>query len=106
MSELMANADLSLGAGGSTTWERCATGLPSLVISVADNQVAIAQGVAEVQAQRYLGSNQEVSAHMLAGAITALQDNPKTLQDMSASALALVDARGADRVVAALKGVL
>lgn len=106
MSELMASADLSLGAGGSTTWERCATGLPALVISVADNQVAIARGVAEAGAQRYLGSDQEVSAALLASAITALRDSPKALQDMSASALALVDARGADRVVAALKGVL
>jgi UDP-2,4-diacetamido-2,4,6-trideoxy-beta-L-altropyranose hydrolase len=106
MSELMSAADLSLGAGGSTTWERCATGLPSLVISVADNQVAIARGVDQAKAQRYLGADNEVSAHVLASAITALQDNPKVLQDMSTSALALVDARGADRVVAALKGVL
>lgn len=106
MGELMASADLSLGAGGSTTWERCATGLPSLVISVADNQVAIAKGVDQAHAQRYLGADHEVSAHMLASAITELHENPKALRDMSVSALALVDARGADRVVAALKGVL
>lgn len=106
MGELMSAADLSLGAGGSTTWERCATGLPSLVIAVADNQVAIAQGVAEAKAQRYLGREFEVSTHMLASAITAMRDNPEALQDMSVSALALVDARGANRVVAAMKGVL
>ena len=106
MGELMASADLSLGAGGSTTWERCATGLPSLVIAVADNQVAIAQGVDQAKAQRYLGTEHEVSARMLASAITALRDNPDALQVMSAAALALVDARGAGRVVAALKGVL
>lgn len=35
---LMANADLSIGAGGVTMWERCFLGLPSIVTIVADNQ--------------------------------------------------------------------
>jgi UDP-2,4-diacetamido-2,4,6-trideoxy-beta-L-altropyranose hydrolase len=38
MAELMANADLAIGAAGSTTWERCCLGLPTLAIVVADNQ--------------------------------------------------------------------
>lgn len=38
MADLMQKADLSIGAGGSTTWERCYLGLPSLCIITADNQ--------------------------------------------------------------------
>lgn len=38
MAELMMKADLSIGAGGSTTWERCLLGLPSIVIITAENQ--------------------------------------------------------------------
>ena len=37
---LIARADLSIGAGGSTTWERACLGLPSVVITTAANQVA------------------------------------------------------------------
>jgi UDP-2,4-diacetamido-2,4,6-trideoxy-beta-L-altropyranose hydrolase len=38
MAELMANADLAIGAAGATTWERCCLGLPSIVMGLADNQ--------------------------------------------------------------------
>lgn len=36
MPELMAWADLSIAAGGSTNWELAFMGLPSLVITIAD----------------------------------------------------------------------
>ena len=36
---LMIKADLSIGAGGSTTWERACLGLPSIVIATAENQL-------------------------------------------------------------------
>ncbi|MGE7836041.1 UDP-2,4-diacetamido-2,4,6-trideoxy-beta-L-altropyranose hydrolase [Viridibacillus arvi] len=39
ISKLMVKSDISIGAGGSTTWERCCIGLPSIVIPVASNQV-------------------------------------------------------------------
>ena len=39
MAEFMNKADLMLGAGGSTTWERLYMELPTLVTAVADNQV-------------------------------------------------------------------
>jgi UDP-2,4-diacetamido-2,4,6-trideoxy-beta-L-altropyranose hydrolase len=49
MAELMNKADLAIGAGGSTTWERCCLALPSLVISVAENQVVLAQDADQAQ---------------------------------------------------------
>lgn len=47
MAELMANADVSIGAAGATTWERCCLGVPSILIVLADNQKIIAQHIAE-----------------------------------------------------------
>lgn len=38
MAELMAAADLAIGAGGTATWERCCLGLPTLVFCTAGNQ--------------------------------------------------------------------
>lgn len=38
MAALMTDADLAIGAGGSTTWERCCLGLPSIIVETAANQ--------------------------------------------------------------------
>ncbi|MGV2835868.1 UDP-2,4-diacetamido-2,4,6-trideoxy-beta-L-altropyranose hydrolase [Pseudomonas shirazensis] len=38
MGERMAAADLVIGAAGSTSWERCCLGVPTIVVVLADNQ--------------------------------------------------------------------
>lgn len=43
MAELMANSDLAIGAAGSTSWERCCLGLPTVMICMAENQYVIAK---------------------------------------------------------------
>lgn len=45
LSELMARADLAIGAGGATTWERCCLGLPSILVVCALNQEAIGEAM-------------------------------------------------------------
>ncbi len=58
MAEFLAQADLSLGAGGTTTWERCSVGLPSIIISVAENQVSIAKACHEAGGSNLPGAVQ------------------------------------------------
>jgi spore coat polysaccharide biosynthesis predicted glycosyltransferase SpsG len=53
----MAQADLAIGAGGSSAWERCVLGLPSLVVRLAANQNGVVDtlvraGAAAVRQQR------------------------------------------------------
>lgn len=43
MAELMANSDMCIGAAGSTTWERCCLGLPTIMLVLAENQRKIAE---------------------------------------------------------------
>ena len=50
MAERMCLADLSIGAVGSTSWERCSLGLPSLLMVLADNQKAVAEALMEAGA--------------------------------------------------------
>lgn len=103
MAELMDAADFCIGAAGTATWERCALGLPALVVSVAENQIEIAQGVDDFKAQRYLGTCADVSAATLASELAMAIKEPFSLQEMSQKALALVDALGAERLVSVLE---
>ena len=77
MAELMANADLCLGAGGTTTWERCFLGLPTLVTSVAENQMEICRDCAEKGYIYYLGRWDKVSEADIAGTIQIFTDSRK-----------------------------
>ncbi|MDB5445349.1 MAG: flmD [Phenylobacterium sp.] len=47
MARLTAEADIAVGGAGSSAWERCTLGLPTLQIVLAENQRAAAQAMAE-----------------------------------------------------------
>lgn len=60
MAEFMARADLCLGAGGTTTWERCFLGLPAIVTAVAENQIRLCEDAAAAEYIQYLGLSANV----------------------------------------------
>ena len=43
MAEIMINSDLCIGEAGSTSWERCCLGIPTITIAIANNQINIAE---------------------------------------------------------------
>jgi|APSaa5957512535_1039671.scaffolds.fasta_scaffold40559_2 UDP-2,4-diacetamido-2,4,6-trideoxy-beta-L-altropyranose hydrolase len=50
MAELMLEADLAIGAGGSTSWERCCLGLPTILYMTADNQREVVKNLEQLGA--------------------------------------------------------
>lgn len=102
---LMAQADLFVGAGGGTSWERAALGLPTLCIAVAANQQANAERLAAAGAHLYLGPRETVSVESLRQAISVLLANQGLRQSFAERSRQLVDGQGARRVAVALAGV-
>jgi UDP-2,4-diacetamido-2,4,6-trideoxy-beta-L-altropyranose hydrolase len=98
MAQLMASADVSIGAAGSATWERCCLGLPALIISLADNQIDIARGVDLCGAGVYLGTQDVVALPILRDATRALLHDAARRQSLSRNAHSMVDGLGAGRV--------
>jgi UDP-2,4-diacetamido-2,4,6-trideoxy-beta-L-altropyranose hydrolase len=98
MAELMAAADLAIGAGGSATWERCCLGLPALVVVVASNQCGIAQALDDCKAGECLSWNTFDMQNVLRDKIIELSRDGVRVALMSKKALALVDGQGVQRV--------
>ena len=98
---LMLKADVAIGAGGATSWERCCLGLPSLVITLAENQKPIAAELNRHGLIRWLGHANEVSVSMLRTALADLcAENDIT--DWSQRCMTWVDGKGTQRVAASM----
>lgn len=98
MAALMASADLAVGAGGTTVWERCALALPSLVASLAENQEKTVSDMAEFGYLLFLGCSEAVSVDSLYHALEILLQSPWLLISFARKTQSLVDSRGADRI--------
>lgn len=96
MAVLLSSADIAVGAGGSSSWERCALGVPSLTLVLADNQREIAQALERA------GASQTACFDTLASQFEALANDRHRLAAMAMAAAAITDGRGADRVAATI----
>ena len=101
LAPLFLAADAALGAGGSTHWERLALGLPSLVVTVADNQRPIAVELDRQGLIRWLGDAAQMSPAILKEHLQRLLSEEIDAR-WSEKCLNVVDGRGADRVAAML----
>jgi spore coat polysaccharide biosynthesis predicted glycosyltransferase SpsG len=96
MGDLMCDADLVVGAAGSTAWERCCLGVPTLQLVLAENQRLIANALTDFGAA-YLLDRTALSASLAAVMDELIQD-PTRLLSMSRAASMLVDGLGSERV--------
>jgi UDP-2,4-diacetamido-2,4,6-trideoxy-beta-L-altropyranose hydrolase len=106
MPELMAWAELAIAAGGSTNWELAFMGLPSLIISLADNQTEIAAKLNSQKIVSHLGWHQQVTSDRISQAVKELLGDRARREEMSRKGQKLVDGHGAARVVAKMANML
>jgi UDP-2,4-diacetamido-2,4,6-trideoxy-beta-L-altropyranose hydrolase len=92
--ELMAEADIALGAGGTTTWERLCLGLPSIVVVLSENQKKSSEALHEDGLQICLGNAKEVRVIDLKTALIKQLKRVESNRRLSEKCLEVVDGKG------------
>lgn len=102
MGRLMARAGLAVSAAGGTTAELCALGVPTVLVTVADNQ---APAAAEVGAAGWCvpvdGRLDDAAVRIAGAAVRLWHDVPERLR-MTEATRRLVDGQGAMRIARAI----
>lgn len=101
MAELMRDADIAIGAAGTTSWERCCLGLPTITLVMAENQRLVAANL-ERSASIVVAESEEAVPVLL----RSLLDDEHQRHSLMAAAFAIVDGSGVARVCNAVFGSL
>ena len=98
LAELLLESDLAIGAGGVTNWERICLGVPTIVITIADNQIPMAQKLHLENLIQWLGTEADVGEDLIRDSIAEFIKcgiNELWVR----KCLATVDGKGVSRVI-------
>lgn len=106
MSEYMKKCRVAVSAGGTTLYELCACGTPTVCISFADNQIQGAQALGEKGMVLYAGDVRHKSnmEEVLGQEVSLLLHNQKRWRQYSEKMMEAVDGMGAGRIAGILCG--
>jgi UDP-2,4-diacetamido-2,4,6-trideoxy-beta-L-altropyranose hydrolase len=102
MAGLTARADLAIGAGGSSVWERACLALPTLLLVLADNQAPMAKRLQAMGACLMLDVREPDFGEAFDGTLDRLLRGGAQRDRLGSASHALCDGMGADRVADAI----
>jgi len=106
MARLSAEADIAIGAPGSSVWERCVVGLPSVVVILAENQRPAAFALAERGAVLVVDPADPGFEDALDRALFRLLHDDALRRRLAARSAEACDGLGAGRTAEALLGLI
>ncbi len=99
MAQFMLEADLAIGAGGTTSWERACMGLPTLLIEIADNQSLVSKNLSKNKVVHYIGRIDQITSEDIINSFQNLCESSDLLSKMSQLSFTICDGLGVSRVV-------
>ena len=100
MARRMVEADLAIGAAGSTSWERCCLGLPTLMVVLAENQRLIAKALHSAGAGQMIGVSDDLAT--LPQRWASVVDST-ALAETAAAASSVTEGNGVQPVILAME---
>lgn len=105
---LYAEADIAVSAAGSSAWEICSLGIPSILIAVADNQqlplIQIDKAKLALTLDQLVIGKEEFKQSLF-DSLTLLLEDETVRESLSRNSLTLFDGKGKTRVVQALEKI-
>jgi len=98
LAPLMNTADLMISGGGVITWEKMCIGLPSIVISIANNQIEMNKSLMEAGYINYIGHYLDVTEENIILKLQQLLSKKELLKKQSKIGKRLVDGLGINRI--------
>ena len=102
MARLMVDSDLAIGAAGSTTWERCCLGLPTIQLVLAENQIQAATAVASQGAALGIHCDSSIAIE-LPKLIQQINNDGRILVELSEQASRICNGTGIAETIALLE---
>ncbi len=105
MSELMRYCDIAITAGGSTMYELCACGVPSICFSFADNQLYGVKGFERELLMTYAGDVRDDENQCISNLIASIEDyiaDSNLRKEKAINMRKKVDGNGVNRIVKAI----
>ncbi|WP_321338268.1 UDP-2,4-diacetamido-2,4,6-trideoxy-beta-L-altropyranose hydrolase [uncultured Cohaesibacter sp.] len=96
MAHLMTESDLSIGAAGSSAWERCCLGLPSIIVVQAENQIGVAKALEKHRCAKVLPTGLNID-ESLPKAMRAF-GTPSFVREMQHNCMSMIDGDGVQRI--------
>lgn len=103
MAEQMVSADVVIGAAGSTSWERCCLGVPTIMVVLADNQRSGAKALSNSGSVLLIERVSDIH-ECLPLAMRVVEDE-KILAELSHSARDVCDGLGVQRLIKEMGGL-
>lgn len=100
MRSLLERADLVVGAGGTSAWQRLRLGLPSVMVTLANNQLRTGRALHDLGLARWVAP--ESGAAAVIDAVGEALDDEGLRRRAAEHGPLLVDGRGAERIALAL----
>jgi len=106
MARLTAEADIAIGAPGSSTWERCVLGLPSILVVLADNQRPNARAMEEREAAIVVDATEPDFDLSVDRALWRLLRDADLRRDLARRSAQVCDGLGAGRTAEAFMSLI
>ena len=100
MAQIMSECDLCIGAAGSTSWERCCLGVPTISMQLAENQQTILSNLEKIKATLVIkNTDSDTVRKELTNILMKITKDVSCLNELIRQASSVTDGKGAERVV-------